>query len=53
MLVCRCCLEAIEAHEGRQTKNHLEWNDNRINDDGEVFCEWCEEYFEYDEIVEI
>lgn len=53
MLVCSYCLQAIESHEGRQIKRPLEWDDERINDDGEVFCDWCEEYFDYDEITEI
>ena len=53
MVVCRYCLQAIESHEGRQWKKEIEISDERINDDDEIFCEWCEEFVDYGECVEI
>ena len=53
MIVCRYCLEAIESHEGRQWKKEIEWDDERINDDDECFCEWCEEFVDAADCVEI
>ena len=53
MIVCRKCLVAIESHEGRKWKKEIEYNDERINDYDECFCEWCEEYYDYAECVEI
>jgi hypothetical protein len=53
MLVCRHCLIAIESHEGQQVYKNLEWTDERIDENDECFCEWCEEYYDKDEIVEL
>ena len=53
MIVCKYCLAAIESHEGRQWKKEIEYDDERINDDGQCFCEWCEEYEDSCECVEI
>ena len=53
MIVCRNCLAAIESHEGNQWKKEIEYDDERINENDECFCEWCEEYFCSSECVEI
>lgn len=53
MIVCKNCLAAIESHEGRQWKREIEFDDERINDDGECFCEWCEDYVCSSDCVEI
>lgn len=53
MVVCKHCLQAIEAHEGRQIKKEIEYDDERINDKSEIYCEWCEEYVDSCGCVEI
>lgn len=53
MVVCNHCLMAIESHEGRQWKKEIEYNDERISDDDEIFCEWCEEFVCSSDAVEI
>lgn len=50
MVVCRKCLMAIECHEGRQIHRHLSWEDFT---EEELTCEWCDEKFPIDEMVEI
>lgn len=55
MIVCSHCLEAIESHEGNQIKRKLgRINDaDLIDDNDEVFCEWCEENRDIAEMYEI
>lgn len=53
MIVCKNCLMAIESHECRQWKKEIEYDDERINDDDELFCDWCEEYHCSSDCVEI
>ena len=49
LCVCRHCLEAIEAHEGRQ-RVLLIWTDEE--DEKESRCDWCEESG-FDELYQI
>lgn len=60
MIVCKYCLEAIESHEGSQTKRKLCADDGDFIKDGYgdetgeyVYCEWCKEYVPIDEAYKI
>lgn len=53
MIICKHCLEAIEAHEGKQVHIPVEWDDDRQTDDGLICCEWCEEFIDIYDAIEI
>ena len=53
MIVCSRCLQAIESRGEKLIKKNIEFDDERINDNDEIYCEWCEEFFDYDECMEI
>ena len=53
MIVCKNCLMAIESHEGKQIKREIEFDDIRLDENGEHVCEWCEDTFADSDLVEI
>ena len=59
MYVCNNCLSAIESHEGPQMYKRLSSEDIPnyliIEDEYEelIKCEWCEEHFPINEMLEI
>ena len=53
MLICKYCLEEIISR-GELVKGHdVWWDDERIDENNECKCEWCEEYYDATEVLDI
>ena len=51
LILCKCCLDGINSRGENLFSRHLE-SEVETNEDDLVQCDWCEDYFEYDEMYE-